>query len=313
MNDIKIILLCSTRFALPALKELAFYKLLAAVAIPAQYDEMIENVEMILNGTNIPVLKLDKKTMAGRVKEIIEKNGINMGLMMTFPYKIPASVYTLPEKGFYNVHPGPLPQYRGADPVFQQLINKEKQAGVTIQKLDDGFDTGPLVMNEMLKIDPADTHGMLTTKLAKLASKLIATLIKLAGLGVGISSRPQDETKARYFKLQVAADILINWQTMDADSIIALIHACNPWNKGAVARINQQVIRFLDAEKLIGDDFLNKVPGTILSMEESGVTVSTLQNEAIRVRIIYAEEGYLPAQYLRRLGIAVNNRFDAIA
>ena len=93
MNDIKIILLCSTRFALPALRELAFFKMLATVAIPRHCDEWIENVDGVLAGTDIPVIELDKETFADRLREAIEENGVNLGLVMTFPYKIPSSIY----------------------------------------------------------------------------------------------------------------------------------------------------------------------------------------------------------------------------
>src|ERR1700712_5218129 len=126
MTPLKIILLCSTRFAMPALKELAFFRVLAAVAIPKQCDELIENVKAILNGSGIAVIELEQETFAETLRSAIAENEISMGLVMTFPYKIPAAVYDLPAKGFYNVHPGPLPQYRGADPIFQQIKNKEK-------------------------------------------------------------------------------------------------------------------------------------------------------------------------------------------
>ncbi len=121
MNVLKIILLCSTRFALPALRELAFFNMLAVVAIPRLYDEMIENVEMALTGTGIPIIKLDQEKFSEQLQEAIEANDVSLGLVMTFPYKIPSSVYDLPAKGFFNIHPGPLPQYRGTDPVFHQL------------------------------------------------------------------------------------------------------------------------------------------------------------------------------------------------
>jgi len=110
---------------LPAIRELAFFNMLAAVAVPRYCDEMIENVDVVLTGTGIPVIELDKETFTDRVLEAIEENEVNLALVMTFPYKIPSSVYKLPAKGFYNIHPGPLPQYRGHDPVFQQLKNKE--------------------------------------------------------------------------------------------------------------------------------------------------------------------------------------------
>ena len=54
----------------------------------------------------------------------------------------------------------------GPDPVFHQIRNKEKNAGVTIHKVDDDFDTGPVVINEMIRLDPADTHGTLNERLS---------------------------------------------------------------------------------------------------------------------------------------------------
>jgi len=310
MDNIKIILLCGSRFALPALKEFVFFGQLGAVAIPRRSDEWLENVQVVLTGTGIPVIELEKETFELKIREAIEEHQINLGLVMTFPYKIPPAIYKLPEKGFYNVHPGPLPQYRGADPVFQQIVNREKFAGVTLHQLDEGMDTGSVVMGEMLKIEQSDTYGLLNSKLALLSAKLTRTLTKLIGLDLAIPSRLQDETKARYFKRQGVADIVINWQTMDADSIIALINACNPWNKGAVARMNNQVIRMLIAEKLPGNSFGNQQPGTILSIEEKGLIVSTIGEGAICVKIVYVDEGYLPAHFLTRMGVAQGNCFE---
>ena len=272
MDNIKIILLCSSRFALPALHELGFHNQLGAVAIPGFCKEWIENVQALLNGTGIPVIELEKETFSDKIGTVIAEHEINLGLVMTFPYKIAPAIYNLPTHGFYNVHPGPLPQYRGGDPVFWQIANKEQHAGVSLHQLDEGVDTGPLVIGEMLKIDPLDTFGLLNSKLAVLAAKLANTLVKIIGLGMTVPTRPQDETKARYFKRQGATDIMINWKTMDADSIIALINACNPWNKGAVTRFNNQVLRFLTASKLPEHLFETREPGTILSIEEKGIT-----------------------------------------
>ena len=105
---------------------------------------------------------------------------------------------------------------------------------------------------------------------------------------------------------------MVNWKIMNADSIIALIRACNPWNKGAVAKINNQVIRLLDAVKLPGNSTMNKEPACVLAIEENGITVSTIQDEAILIRIIYAEEGFLSGNYLSRLGVTPGNHFELI-
>ncbi len=310
MNEIKTILLCSSRMAILALKELAFFRMLVVVAIPGHCDEMIEHAEAVLTGSGIPVLQLDKATFPTQMKEAIETYQVNLGLVMTFPFKIPPSVYNMVSKGFYNVHPGPLPQYRGADPVFQQIKNREKHAGVTIHQLAEGIDTGPVVICEMLKLEPSDTYGLLTTKLANLGAKLTGILIKLLSFDIAVPSRPQIESNARYFKRQGAKDITIDWQRMDADTIIALINACNPWNKGAVAKINNQVIRLLVAEKAAGYVLVYQQPGYINAVNENGMLVSTIDNQAINIKMIYAEEGFLDTTYFSRLGMVAGNRFE---
>lgn len=312
MSKLNILLLCSSRFALPTLKELAFFQMLAAVAIPVRCDEMVENVQVILQGSGIPVVLLEKETFVEQVVQIIDEHHVTLGLMMTFPYKIPSSVYNLPLKGFYNVHPGPLPAYRGADPVFQQIKNKEKQAGVTIHKLNEGIDTGPVVIHEMLKIETKDTYGMLTTKLANLAARLTGTLIKLVDFDLAIPSRPQNETSARYFKRQTADDITIDWQTMDAETIVALINACNPWNKGAVTKINNQVMRLLCAEKLPPHTVIGKSAGCIVALQDKGMVVSTIHDQAIIVNVIYMEEGFLNTGMLPLLGIESGHFFEKL-
>jgi methionyl-tRNA formyltransferase len=312
MSGIKVIILCSSRFALPAMQELMFFQQLAAVAIPDHCEEMIEQTEAVLEDRGIPVLRLEKENFVRQLSEAIDLYEINLGLMMTFSFKLPASIYTLPSKGFFNVHPGPLPFYRGADPVFQQIRNREKQAGVTIHKVDESFDTGPLVMQEMIHLEVTDTYGILTTKLSVVAARLVVVLIKMIGFGTLIPGKPQNETRSVYYKKQTAKDIAINWQTMNADEIIALINACNPWNKGAVAKIQNSIIRLLLAEKK-DPGINNKEPaGTILSFDNGIMTVATIHNEAISVNMIFMDEGFLKAEQLCYKGISVGMRFEEI-
>src|SRR5882757_3740068 len=242
MNNLKILLVCSSRFALPSMRDLVYSQQLAAVIIPAHCKEMAEEVQQLLAATGIPVILVTQQNNEAELKKAIKKYDSALVFMMTYSYKITKAVYELPAKGFYNFHSGPLPESRGADPIFQQIKNREKYAGVTVHKVDEGMDTGPVVIKEMLRTDAADTYGILNNKLAELAAKLAGVLIKMASFDIAIPSKPQDETKARYFTRQKSKEITINWETMDADTIIALINACNPWNKGAVTSINNKII-----------------------------------------------------------------------
>ncbi|HTC01634.1 MAG TPA: formyltransferase family protein [Ferruginibacter sp.] len=311
MAEIKAILLCSTRFAIPALQEMAFFNQLAAIVIPSKNSAMIEQVQSVLNGITIPIVLVDRDNFEEKIIQAIQQYNVNLGLMMTFSFRLPKSVYELPAKGFFNFHPSPLPAYRGADPIFQQIKNKEQTAGVTIHKLDENFDTGAIVQKEIIKIEPTDTYGILTSKLSHVAAKIARVLIKMISFDIDIPSKMQDESVASSFKKQSANDIIINWKEMDATTIIALINACNPWNKGAVAKLNNKIIRLVEAEKIGGSNEI-LIPGRIFSISSNGLFITTINSEAISVNIIYTDEGFLGTKQFNKIGLLAGNQFDIL-
>ena len=308
-NDIRILMLCSSRFAFGAMQELIFFKQLAVVAVPRQHREIVENVQALLKDSGVPILELDKPSLVKELTRAIKKYDVNLGLIMTFGYLIPAAVYDLPKKGFFNVHPGPLPHYRGADPIFRQIVNREQLAGVSIHRLDAEYDTGPVVITQMIKTDPMDTYGILTSKLSVLAAAMVRVLLKLAAYDLNIPSKPQEGTGIYYAK-QLAKDVTIHWQEMDADSIIALINACNPWNKGAVTKFNNRIMRILEAEKVRGHNSPQSIPGSVKVTEDKRILVSTLNDEALQLHIVYLDEGFLNASRLLEIGLVTGNRFE---
>ena len=314
MSETKLILLCGGRMALPVMRDLVFNKQLAAVVIPEHCTEFIMEVQLLLKESGIPVILVNKKDQEVKMQQAIKKQDATMGLMVTYSFKLPATIYKLPEKGFFNIHPGPLPSYRGPDPVFQQIKNGEEYAGITIHKVDGEFDTGPVVISDKIRLAVTDTHGLLTTKLAELAARSLGVLIKMAGFGFEMPTRKQDNEKAVYYKKQSAADITINWETMPAKSIIALIQACNPWNKGAVTLLNNKIIRILEAEifTMEQDPFPETKPGLILIIDDKGILVSAMHHSRLRVNYIYTEEGFLHASRLAGMGFATGMAFQKI-
>lgn len=301
-GNTRVLLLCSSSFALPAMQELIFFQQLAVVAVPRKRRSFLQNVHAALHGTTIPIVEVDNTSFAEQLICSIEQYDVNLGLVMGFRYLLPASVYTLPVKGFFNVHPGPLPAYRGVDPVFWQIYNREEQAGVSIHKLDEAYDTGPLVLTQMIKIAPTDNYGILNSKLAALAGGMVRVLLKLAAYDLKIPSKPQAQSTL-YYARQGANEVTINWQEMEADRIVALINACNPWNKGAVTKFNNRILRILVAEKQQNLSVTDKTPGNITILEDKSIIVSTLNNEALKLQIVYLEEGFLNASRLSEIGL----------
>ena len=88
----------------------------------------------------------------------IQFNQFDLALVADFGVIIPASLLNQPKLGFFNIHPSLLPKYRGSTPLQTALINGEKQTGVSIIKMDEKVDHGPLIAQERLEIDVNDTY-----------------------------------------------------------------------------------------------------------------------------------------------------------
>ncbi len=312
MNETRTFILCSARLAIPSIRNLVMSRLLCFVGIPSHCKELVEELTGLLQPFNVPVIILEKKDFATAVEKAIAEHKATLGFVITFSYKIPQSLAALPANGLFNVHPGPLPQYRGADPVFQQIKNREAQAGVTIHHLAEAMDAGPVVIREMTRLFPEDTYGILDARLGELAGSMIGTIIKMIALGITPPSKPQDESQARYFKRQTQADIVIDWEKMDAASIVALINACNPWNKGAVTMFNNKIIRLLQASEDPLADNKNAAPGTIVAISENVLSVAVKPAGTLNIGYLYTDEGFLQPGTLIRLGVQPGGHFKSL-
>jgi methionyl-tRNA formyltransferase len=310
MNEIRALILCNNPIAIAGIKEFLFYGKLSAIAIPKRNKEMRQILENLLQDTGVPLLFIEKNKYDIQLMEAIKKYDINVGLMMTFPFIIPSPILALPKKGFINFHYGLLPQCRGPHPILWHLLNNDKEAGVTVHKVDEGIDTGQIILQEKIAIQDSDTYGTMQAQLAFVAAKLAASLFKILSYGSIIPSTPQEESKANYYTMPNAKNLTINWQTMEAEKILRTINACNPWNKGAGATIDNWFIGITEAS-LIGDYKNNEIEaGTIIECnKENGLIVKTLDNKKIMISIIYLQEGFFSGWKLSAFGIKKGNKF----
>lgn len=116
---------------------------------------------------------------------------IDIALVYAYGEMIPRELLELPKYGFWNIHPSLLPKYRGPSPVAQALIDGEKETGVTIIKLDEKMDHGPIIAQEKLKIGPKERRPELTIRLTDLAYEIFKKVIrsKQNFLGSELASR----------------------------------------------------------------------------------------------------------------------------
>ena len=165
---------------------------------------------------------------------------------------IPQWMLDLPPLGNINLHASLLPKYRGAAPIQWAIASGETVTGVTTMKIDAGLDTGDILLQQEIAIEPADTAETLSAKLATIGAEL--TVATLRGLQRGnVSPRPQDHSRATLAPILKREDGLIDF-SRTADEILNRLRGFQPW-PGAYASFrgkNLQVRRGSVAdEKLI--------------------------------------------------------------
>jgi methionyl-tRNA formyltransferase len=310
MNEVKALILCNNPVAIPGIKEFLFYGKVAAIATTNRNKEMRHILEQLMKDTGVSLLLLNKKEYKTQLSEAIKEYDVTVGLMMTFPFMITPELLALPPNGFINFHYGLLPQCRGPQPILRHLLNYDKEAGITIHKVDEGIDTGPVIMQEKIPIEDNDTYGTLQSKLAFLAAKQAANLLKILSYGTIIPAVTQDESKAAYYEMPTAEELTINWKEMDAEKIVRLVNACNPWNKGAGTMINNWGIGITEAE-IIGECETGiSSPGNILACnKEAGLIVSTMDNKKLKINIVYTNEGFFSGSRLAGFHINTGDTF----
>ena len=131
-------------------------------------------------------------------------------VVVAFGQFLPSSLLHLPRHGCVNLHASLLPKYRGAAPINWAVINGERRTGVTTMLMDEGMDTGKIILKKAVNIDPRETAGSLHDKLAVIgAGLLVQTLEQIAG-GSAVY-QPQDETFASYAPSIRKEDTVIDW------------------------------------------------------------------------------------------------------
>ncbi len=137
------------------------------------------------------------------------------------------AVLELPPFGCLNVHGSLLPRYRGAAPIPAAILAGDQTTGVTIMRIDEGLDSGPVLAQAELRIAPDDTTGALTAKLSRLGAELLVETLP-GWLEGRMQAQPQDAERATFCKPLKKSDGLLNWNR-PASELDRQVRACNPW------------------------------------------------------------------------------------
>lgn len=200
----------------------------------------------------------------GELKEVLESLMPDVICVVAYGRILPSYVIDYPKYGCVNVHGSLLPAYRGAAPIQRCVINGEEFAGITTMLMNEGLDTGDMLLTEKVKIGADETSEELFDRLAPIGGNLL--LKTLDGLKEGsITPIPQDDRLSTYAPMIKKEEGIINWET-DGKTIHNLVRGMNSWPM-AYTFYKGETVKIIsvtpDSKKT------DELPGTILGLEKN--------------------------------------------
>ena len=176
---------------------------------------------------------------------------------------LPRSLLGIPPLGCLNIHASLLPRWRGAAPIQRALLAGDRSTGITIMQMDEGLDTGPILVQESLPIGARDTAGVLHDKLARLGARLI-----VRALLERPAPRAQDSSRATYAPRIAKGEAEIDWRRPAAE-IERQVRAFNPF-PGAYTQLGPEALKVWEASL---ESSVSGAPGTICAAGVDGIVI----------------------------------------
>ncbi|MCX7988735.1 MAG: methionyl-tRNA formyltransferase [Thermodesulfovibrio sp.] len=226
----------------------------------------------------LPLVQPEKIKDEGFIEQL-RKVEPEFAIVVAYGKILPKEILQIPKYGCINLHASLLPKYRGAAPIQWALIKGESVTGVTTMLIDEGLDTGPVLLQKLIPIDEEDNALTLSEKLSTIGAELVYETIQGLRNGV-IIPQPQkgEPTYAPQLKKQ---DGRINWNS-SAKEIFNLIRGTYPW-PCAQCLFKEERIKIIKAQLAEGDS----IPGLILRAKQD-LIIGT-GNGAIKILLIQPE------------------------
>lgn len=189
---------------------------------------------------------------------------------------LPKNLLMIPRLGCINMHVSLLPKLRGAAPIQRAIINGEQVTGVTIIQMDEGMDSGDILLQQQISIDNNDNSGSLHLKLANIGSKMITEYLNNYNV---IPPRKQAEDIITYAPKIEKHEANINWQD-NATLIWRKIRGFNP-SPGCFSKLNNQIVKIWQAK--IGRGITKHTPGTIIRCDIDIIHIACGQGTILEV------------------------------
>lgn len=229
----------------------------------------------------------------------------DLGVMAFVTDRIPGNILRLPRLGMIEYHPSLLPRHRGSSAINWSIIQGDTRTGLTILWVDEGFDTGPILLQRAIEVSPDDTVGSVYfNQLFPMGVEALVEAVRLVKAGKALKI-PQDNSKATYEPPIQESHVMIDWSKPVAD-VYNLIRGSNP-QPGATTFGKGKKLKLFDSRRSTDlDAAASATPGAIVDINAEGFAVAA-KGGAIRVKRVQPEgSAKMPAaDFVAQAGVRV--------
>jgi len=266
---VRIVFFGTPEFAVPSLRALVGegFDVLAVVTQPDKPQGRSRSrtvpppVKLAAEAEGIPVLQPERPTdpaFVARLRELAP----DVGVVVAYGHILKPELLRIPARGMVNVHPSLLPALRGAAPVEWAIMNGVEMTGVSIMVLDEGMDSGPVLLQIPHAIEPDQTGGELSAHLAEMGAQALVEALAMWEQDA-LRPVPQDHTRATFAPKLTRETARIRW-TDPEDTVARCIRALDP-KPGAWAEVNGRAVKLFGARVAEG----RGAPGEVLRADGS--------------------------------------------
>ncbi|HUP43634.1 MAG TPA: methionyl-tRNA formyltransferase [Thermoanaerobaculia bacterium] len=191
-------------------------------------------------------------------------------VVVAFGQIFPPALLEVPKHGAINLHASLLPKYRGASPIQSAIANGEKKTGVTTMLMEEGLDTGAILLQEEVEIRRSDTTGELSERLAKLGAALMVETLDRLEKGK-LKPRKQRDESASYAAKFAKEDGRTNW-ALEAEEIYNRMRAFDPW-PGMIANFKGRPVKLVWGVPMSWEKGPSGFTGTYLGLRQGKMAI----------------------------------------
>jgi methionyl-tRNA formyltransferase len=259
-------------------------------------------VKLVAQSEGIPVLQ-PVRPVGDVFTTSLRRLEPDLGVVVAYGHILRPEILAIPPRGMINVHASLLPRFRGAAPVQHAILKGETETGVSIMQMEAGLDSGPVIHRVSTPIEPDETSGALTARLAELGAGALVEALSLMAAGLA-RPQPQDHTRATFAPKIDREMARLSW-ARDATTLVRQIRAFDP-TPGAWSMLNGCLLKLFGAREVPGSGGA----GTVLSAGDRLVVAAGRGAVAVQ-EVQPAGRNRLPVDaWVRGRGVSPGQRLE---